>query len=195
MPAVNSHLECVNPYSEKEYAADDIFCGIRIELSEAPYELENLLHFENCFKSLGFISELSHIDHAIDKSNYILKLQDGWNEHDSIKISEIAYNNAIEFLKLYSNSLLELSGFIINAPSISPLDDGSIDLYWKNKTASLLINFHEEYKDIAFYYFKDNQTEPTYDSNGQIPISTIKDSFANWLKNFPSMEKDSSYTR
>jgi hypothetical protein len=136
-----------------------------------------------------FDEDLKHIECAIENSSSILHLEVGWDGNDAEPISHVVYDRAIGFLKNYSQRLQDIFNFTIDAPSIQPLNNGSIDLYWTNETAHFLVNFKNADNGAAYYYGEmlDNNGEK-FDVNGQISATSIVDTFAAWLKHFPKME-------
>jgi len=97
------------------------------------------------------ISDLEHIAKAIEKSRMILELKNNWDREGSKGYSYDTWERATSFL--YRNARLWNSlGVTIDAPTILPGQDGSIDIYWKTKKYELLINIPAKPDKEADYY-------------------------------------------
>jgi hypothetical protein len=185
----------VKPLSlQDRYAADIIYCDTKIEVPNAIDISIKSPIFQSFIKASkqntnDLPHELEHINKAIEDSKYILNLKSGWDQAGAQMPSKNAFNYAVSFLKKYSTRLFDIFNVNIEAPSIHPLNDGSIDLEWISDRATFLINFKNNQDNIAFYYAKViTETNQINDSNGQATIEVVSDEVAVWLINFPQME-------
>ena len=137
-----------------------------------------------------FPAELSHIENAVLDARSILELESNWDDEGALKVPLHIFNRAMDFIRNYSTFVRNNFQIVIIAPDINPLRDGSIDLYWKTKNASLLVNIKNDDDEIAYYYgVLYNQDKNTFDINGQISTNSTIDMFASWFSCFPEMEK------
>jgi len=135
-------------------------------------------------ESNALLEELSHIEKAVENAKYILRLSDNWDDDGALKIPELIFNRAVDFLYLYSKRAFDVFNFVIRAPIIQPVKDGSIDLEWDTEKAFLLINFKNSQTPTAFYYGEfTTENNQKFDFNGEIPTDTVQDTFVSWLKN------------
>ncbi len=96
---------------------------------------------------------------AIEKSKYILELEDDWDEEDSAGYKENTWKKAIEFIANYANWVLDETSIIIDTPKIFPGPEGSIDILWKKHKYRLLINIPEDPQSPASFYGDDFESE------------------------------------
>ncbi len=83
----------------------------------------------------------------IEKSKYILDLQDNWDDEGSISYKYEVWKSAADLLLEMGDTITE----IIEIPMISHGPHGSIDIFFnKNKTFKLLINI-EDNNDFSYY--------------------------------------------
>lgn len=95
---------------------------------------------------------LSHIQDAIDKSRYILDLNDDWDEEGSPGYEEQVWRRAVDFLSSTAVQLWTTSGLVTEAPRITPGPDGSIDVHWRIPNHELLLNVPANPQEPAAYY-------------------------------------------
>ena len=109
--------------------------------------------------------ELVSVFDAIEKSRYILKLEDNWDDEGSPKYDFDTWKRSVLFVANYSKLIYERFSKVILAPQIYHSIKGSIDLLWKNSNYQLLINIPSGNKPAKFYgdnYDLDN-IEGTFD--------------------------------
>lgn len=75
------------------------------------------------------------LEKEIDRSRYILHLENGWDGERGIPIPALTYTLAISLLRAIYN---------VVTPDINPCRDGSIDLSWRHKHIVLLVNIKED---------------------------------------------------
>lgn len=188
---VHGHL--IEPYSQHAKCSKVNFRSYRFHAGSsnntiAEIQKENKISLK--IKHSELSNELSHIEEAIQEARQLLELESNWDGEGAIKIPLLIFNRAIQFLKSYSVFLKTEYSCIIIAPEITPLKNGSIDLYWKIENASLLINIKNGKDEIAYYYGElYNHNKQAFDINGQIPTDTTLDMFASWFTCFSKMEK------
>lgn len=128
-----------------------------------------------------FPKELKQVAEEIECSKSILELTDNWNDEGAIAVPEEILMRAIKLLVNYSKWIFENLHFPIEAPIITPLPDGSLDLKWKTSIARLLVNVKNSDKMEAHYYgdlFNNKNSV-----KGNINTNDIQEFFAYWMAN------------
>lgn len=98
---------------------------------------------------------LSNIISSIKSSLYILELEEGWDGEDAVRCTNTTYNNAVEFLIKYSQTLFKNYDIVIRNPEINLCRDGSIDFEWRSDQLILLINVTNKDNIDIHYYSED----------------------------------------
>ena len=104
-------------------------------------------------------NELYLISEEIEKSKYILELEDDWDGDGGISYKKSTWTRAIKFLTSYSKSLFENNLCVLNRPKIYHSENGSIDILWKNESYRLLINIPQGEDSPATFYGDDYDSE------------------------------------
>ncbi len=116
-------------------------------------------------QNLGVLPlELAFLYKTIDKSQYILQLEDGWDDAEAEKYEEKTWINAVSFLIRYAKTLFDDFNIIINSPKIYHGPNGSIDILWEPSAYRLVINI-PKMGDTAMFYaddYKDQKTEGVF---------------------------------
>jgi len=129
-------------------------------------------------KTIKIYTELLQLTYVIQKSNYILDLQKGWDDDNALEISPLVWESAINFLVNYTNHIFDSSKVKIQVPNINPCRDGSIDLSWRTNTTRLLINIGPN--QLASYY-GDNYNNIN-GIEGLVELDQVQEFFATWMK-------------
>jgi hypothetical protein len=114
---------------------------------------------------IGFLpSELAFLFKTIDKSQYILQLENDWDDAGAEKYEEKTWINAVSFLMRYAKALYEDFNIIINSPKIYHGPKGSIDILWEPSAYRLVINIPKEGDKAMFYAdnYGDQTTEGSF---------------------------------
>lgn len=128
-----------------------------------------------------FPTYLEPIFTEIIESKKILDLEYNWDENGAAKIKDVTFINCVEFLLNYGTYLYNDFDKMISVPDITPCADGTIDIFWENEKASLLLNFKTN-KNIASYY---GDTHSDINSiKGFINVNETKSFFASWISDF-----------
>lgn len=110
----------------------------------------------------GFQFSLPHhfteIAEQIEKSRFILELNDNWDDEGSIAYSQKTFATAATFVIKYCEAVWEEESVLIDAPTILPGPKGSIDLLWDKTAYRLLINIHPD-PDMTASFYGDNRTQ------------------------------------
>lgn len=85
-------------------------------------------------------ADLVYLRDAIEESRSILTLEENWDGEGSPGYSEETWKRAVDFLWDNALFLWREYGVKCGAPAIYGGPRGTIDLYWKTETRSLLIN-------------------------------------------------------
>jgi hypothetical protein len=109
-------------------------------------------------------SELTFLFKTFNKSQYILQLEDDWDDAGSDKYDESTWINAITFLTRCAKNLYDDFNVIINAPKIYHGPKGSIDILWEPSAYRLVINIPKDGDKAMFYAdnYKDQITEGSF---------------------------------
>ena len=108
--------------------------------------------------------ELTFLFKTFDKSQYILELEDDWDDAGGEKYDEKTWLNAIKFLMRYAKALYDDFNIVINSPKIYHGPSGSIDILWEPTASRLVINIPKEDEKAMFYAddYKDQTTEGVF---------------------------------
>jgi hypothetical protein len=120
---------------------------------------------------------LQPILQAIMASKRILSLTENWDEAGALPISPQVHETATRFLKNYATFIFKKYKTVIEAPSINPVNNGSIDLEWHTPTVRLLINIRDT-QSAHFYGDHHRNINPI---KGSISAQTVEPFFAAWL--------------
>jgi hypothetical protein len=71
------------------------------------------------------------IEQAIRASRSILALPSDWDDEGAERVSEETWDLAVAILRRAVQTARTRLGSVLPAPTIGPVADGSIDLYWK----------------------------------------------------------------
>lgn len=86
-------------------------------------------------RDIGNLPEqLISIAEEIEKSKYILALDDNWDDQGAPGYDFDAWRKAAIFLSELSTKIFNSYGQIIKTPKIYHGSNGSIDIYWKNES-------------------------------------------------------------
>ena len=118
--------------------------------------------------------ELSFIIESIKKSEYILDLEDDFDDNGSQKYAKSTWLSSIEFLINYSNSLYDTFNVIIEKPKIYNGPNSSIDILWENEKYTFLININKNGLDASFYAENNSNTQSI---KGQFKLNEYFNSF------------------
>jgi hypothetical protein len=124
---------------------------------------------------------LLHIENAIKEASYITDLPADWDDEGAVPILINTFNNAANFLRIYSNYLFNSYNIFIPVPEINPCKDGSIDLAWRTNSARMLINIRSDKGEYYAFYYGDryNNKMPI---KGNIPLPEFSEFLAVWMK-------------
>jgi hypothetical protein len=115
--------------------------------------------------SIGSLpTELAFLFKVIDKSQYILKLEDDWDDAGGEKYHAQTWVNAMSFLMRYAKALHDDFNIVINSPKIYHGPKGTIDIIWEPSAYRLVINIPKEGKKAMFYAdnYKDQISEGVF---------------------------------
>ncbi len=109
-------------------------------------------------------TELTFLFKTMDKSQYILQLEDDWDDAGGEKYEAQTWINAMSFLARYAQHLFNDFNIIINSPKIYHGPKGSIDILWEPSAYRLVINIPKDGNKAMFYAddYKDQITEGVF---------------------------------
>jgi hypothetical protein len=105
-------------------------------------------------KTFEFDVRLGHIEQAINESKYILDLKDDWDDDGASSTDLGTYLKAVNFLVLYSKTILDKYIQIIDAPLIDIMRDGSVSILWETNNATFLIIFKKKDTEYSYFYIE-----------------------------------------
>lgn len=100
--------------------------------------------------------ELRYLENVYKKSEYIIHLEDDWNDDGASKYDFEDWKKALSFVNDYATTILHDFNKKIESPKIYHGPKGSIDILIENNKYSLLINVISK-AEKAVYFGKDNQ--------------------------------------
>jgi hypothetical protein len=106
---------------------------------------------------LNLPQELEPIADAIQKSRWMLELEDDWDGEGNPGYSEATWSRAVRFLLRNALSLWQERGVSVSAPAIHNGPEGNIDIYWETSKRSRLINVPAKSDEPASFYGHDAQ--------------------------------------
>ncbi|MBS1808685.1 MAG: hypothetical protein JST84_10880 [Acidobacteria bacterium] len=116
---------------------------------------------------------------AIERSRYILDLEDDWDEEGSPGFQETTWKRATDFILQVAISFRQQPhGFWIEPPRILPGPKGSLDIHWKTSKRELLINVPENMSEPADYYGSGGRTDII---KGKLETSAKNEWILTWL--------------
>lgn len=142
--------------------ADDF---IKLKKATAKYVTYN---FNEIF-SLKIPFELRYLESTYKKAEYIIHLEDDWNDEGALKYNFEVWKKALNFVNEYATTILIDFNKKIESPKIYHGPKGSIDILIENEKYSLLINVIAD-NEKAIYFGKDSFGNI---SKGEINISKI----------------------
>lgn len=158
-------------------AASDLSSAIADEKTSLSTKDE----YEASLAQKYFGAEKSGVDELqtiIDNSRWILDLHDDWDDEGSVGYKVETWIRAMNFLKnvLFSS----VNDFCVKScfPKISPADDGSIDLFWKQESFQLLINIPACESELLAYTGENKWGETI---SGRINTNRKNFNIAAWL--------------
>jgi hypothetical protein len=162
-----------------------------IEISRKPRNLRVIRDARIRLAALTALSNLSEslqiqddsiyspqIEKAIESSEFILKLEENWDEEGSPRYSEETWHRATQFVRKTALLYKKEIGVWIDPPKITPGPDGSIDVRWKSSKRSILINFPANSNTPADFYGSDKQTDVI---KGTLNLSSQNHWILQWL--------------
>ena len=133
-------------------------------------------------KDIYLMRFLPGVAKSISKSEYILTLDENWDDEGSAPTTEDVYNRAIAFVRDYSIEILSSKKTRLSAPKIDLLRDGSIGVNWETSQASFLIIFDITDGRLSHCYGKGKVTGIKYKTS-VLNNRIVDDSVATWMKN------------
>jgi hypothetical protein len=115
---------------------------------------------------------------AIRRSHKILALGDDWDDEGSPRYLETTWLRATSLLLRLAKTARAHWGISLDVPLISPAQGGSLDLYWRTRVLSLLINVPESADEPATYYGERVEGDTIC---GQLVLASPRPDLIAWL--------------
>jgi hypothetical protein len=115
---------------------------------------------------------------AID-AQVLRTLPDDWDGEGALKIEQDTVDRVLKVLRGALESADLQTVHKLANPNITPLSNGSVDIYWKSDTFTLLINVPAGDSDSAEFYGSNLGTG--YDLRGRIHMDGPNLRFLDWL--------------
>lgn len=156
---IEPHGEHFDPSESSEimYSSFKDYKGKIEDLIFFSAEKTIFLPIQNTIFSLP--NKLSHIANAIIESEYILNLQENWDEEGANATNVKTYKKSILFLINYSKYILNEYKQILKEPHIDITRDGSVSIMWDTEIASFLIIFKKNDNEYAYFYGQEKNTK------------------------------------
>ena len=100
---------------------------------------------------------LGQISDAILESEYLLDLEEDWDDEGADSTNFETYKNAIDFV-ISSSKFLNTYSSKVEKPFIDITRDGSISVQWDTPKATFFIIFKKNNKEYAYYYGQEKET-------------------------------------
>jgi hypothetical protein len=110
---------------------------------------------------------LSDVAEAIEKSRWILDLEDDWDAAGSAGYPEEIWKRAVDFLTRNATRLWQERNVRVVSPRILPGPDASIDVHWKTPGHEFLINLPGQVGEPASFYGDDGMEPAGIRSKGR----------------------------
>lgn len=123
--------------------------------------------------------ELRSLVDEIEKSKYILELEDDWDDEGSIGYKKETWIKSIKFIVSYAIWFKDNYNKIIEVPKIYHGPEGSIDISWENLKYRLLVNIPDGIEEPAMFYSDDYKMESIKGTFN--PISFNQNLFVNLM--------------
>lgn len=117
-------------------------------------------------------SELYYLYDTIKASEYILTLEENWDDEGAPSYNKFVWQKAVDFLLEYSELVLKEYNKKIISPKIYHGPNGTIDILFENSNYTLLINILED--GLHAEYFGQDKRKNT--AKGTINLSNINKS-------------------
>jgi hypothetical protein len=85
-----------------------------------------------------------------------LDLQDNWDSEGAVAVKPATLERTVSFLLTSAIQLWKLHGICLDAPDISLVTDGSIDIHWRKGGRELLVNVPVDPAEPLPYYGDNN---------------------------------------
>ena len=122
---------------------------------------------------------ISNIADAVEKSEYILKLPDDWDEEGSPHYERATWERAVKFVIHNASALWRKEGVITEAPAIHNGPDGSIDIHWKIGAKELLLNVPATSGRPSAFFGKDKASG--FETKGNLDTSATNEWLLMWI--------------
>jgi hypothetical protein len=96
--------------------------------------------------------ELRYLRNIVEKSRWMLDLQDDWDDEGSPAYSESTWRRAVTFLLKNALALWQEQQVLITKPAIHNGPEGSIDIHWGSDNRKLLINIPTNTDEPTNFY-------------------------------------------
>lgn len=123
-------------------------------------------------------TEVVELLDSIERSKAMLNIRDNWDGEGSPGYSEDTWKRAVNFLLSMRRIAREQFQTQIAAPVISPADQGSIDVFWRNSGRNLLINIPADPMQSASYYGERNPEDTVC---GTARVNSERPDLVAWL--------------
>jgi hypothetical protein len=95
---------------------------------------------------------ISHLKKCEEHFRVIKSLNRNWDDNEALPIPEEVISAAFVFLFAYALFVWDSYDCALDEPSISPLPNKSIDLYWLTDSGEMLVNIRRDGDKIKGFY-------------------------------------------
>ncbi len=124
-------------------------------------------------------SRLGPMQAAIEKSRYIIELEDDWDGEGSVGVDKDTWERAVSFLARHALLMWRQFGRALDVPDICPGPEGSIDLHWDARAYEMLVNIRADPAAMAGFYGDDRGRVSI---KGRFDMMSSNEGLMLWLK-------------
>jgi len=125
-----------------------------------------------------FPRALNKIAENIEKSKYILELENNWDGEGASKFKKNIWIKVVHFIATYSQYAFNEKNIAVGAPVITPLFDNSIDILWENEDYILIINITSNGREMSAFYHDNHKA---FKRKGTFEVDKIDDEVLGYL--------------
>lgn len=129
------------------------------------------------------------LEELIEKSKWILDLQDNWDDEGASGFSEESFTDVVKFLRSLSRTMFLEYNIRIPMPTIGPSANSAFSIRWKTDSFILIVLFR---KDRVFEFYGDQLISGINMLKGEFEYEKFIDNkgFMLWFYNLLKHESD-----
>ncbi len=136
-------------------------------------------YFSELINQFVLVDEYEQIREAIERSKRILALPNNWDGESSERYDVRTWERASTFLRRHAQLARDVNRESTGVPTISPADQGSIDLHWTFPDGQLLINVPRDAGAQGTFFGRSSRGESI---SGYVDLDNPNPRLLVWLK-------------